>query len=218
MSAPGSAQRPGAQRPVIAAGLLLISLTLCAWMCVDGVRLMRLGPPWAAPVAVDLSVLTGPTATLTPPLGSATPGLAATLDPLLPTPTFALAPVDVLPPGGPCFADAVSIEAADPPNGASLSIGRDTLAVTVTYCLNSRPAGRLQLAVVSAAAQAQTLPFAGPLSIRAGDGRYTQSLDWGAAPWSPELAGQYRLAAAILDAEGGPFLVSAFGGLYKFEP
>ena len=217
MNAPGSAQRSGAQNPVIAVGLTLLSVALCGLMCVDGVRLTRFGPPWAAlPPTLPPGVLAGPTPTNTGPRPSPTPVLAATLDPLLPTATPALAPAGALLPGAPCASDRVVIEAADPPGGATIVIGRENINVTVAFCLQSQPSARLLIAVVSSAEQPQTVPLGGPVVIQQGDGRFAQGINWGAAQWSADMAGEYRLVAAISVEGAGPILVSSFGGQYTF--
>ncbi len=217
MSAPDSAPRAAVQSPLLPVILTAFSMLLCAWMCVDGVRLTRLGPPWAAlPPTLEPGLLSGPTPTSQGEAPTPTPALAATLNPLLPTPTLVLTPAGVLPPGGLCARDRVVIEGADPAGGATIEIGRGTLSVTVAFCLQSQPTARLLLAVVSSDAQPYTLPLGGPVIIQQGDGRYSQSINWGVVQWSPELAGVYRLVAAISAEGNGPVIVSTFGGQYTF--
>jgi hypothetical protein len=135
----------------------------------------------------------------------------------LPTATPALAPAGAIPQGNPCLRDSVIIEGADPPGGAEVVIGRGNINVTVAFCLQSQPVGQLLVAVVSAAAQPQTVPLGGPVVIQQGDGRFAQGLNWGAAQWSPEMAGEYRLVAAITAEGVGAILVSSFGGQYTFS-
>jgi hypothetical protein len=218
MSAPGPAHRPGGQSRAVVAGLGLVVLALCGLACRDLFLLARLGwpgqpagaagPP-AAPATPTIPAALGP-GTLTP-LPSPQPGGS------LPTATSAPFPEVVLPPGRYCAPDGIAIEAVEPASGAAIPIGSGSLSVTVTFCLQSVPTARLILALVSSAEQPQTVPFGGSALVQRGEGRFSQTLDWAAAPWSAELAGSYRLVAALTAEEDGRVLASAFGGQYDLD-